>query len=83
MREDESEIREGVPLRVLGISLPFLVCGVLQPGGQELGPQIVDVRRTSLALLDEAYVQAIIDFRQPEESPESIEEMNEMDGIDF
>ncbi len=73
-------VAEGIPMRVLGISLPFVVCGVLYPGGREVGPEIIDVRSVRLVSLDPSYVQAIIDFKDPEEAAESNSEV-EMNGI--
>lgn len=52
----------GIPLKVLGVSLPYIVCGVLMPGGALEGPEVLDVRRESFMRLDDSYVQAIIDF---------------------
>jgi hypothetical protein len=52
----------GVPLRVLGVSLPFVACAILKPGGGECGPTILDVRRVRLARLDPSYVEAISSF---------------------
>ena len=68
--DDVANIPEGVPLRVLGLSLPYVVCSVLHPGGEERGPAILDVRQTRFARLDPSYVEAIATFSRPE-PPES------------
>ena len=60
--DDVANIPEGVPLRVLGLSLPYVVCSVLHPGGEERGPAILDVRQTRFARLDPSYVEAIATF---------------------
>lgn len=52
----------GVPLRVIGMSLPFVACGVLVPGGSEPGPVILDVRRVHLIRLSSEFVQCLADF---------------------
>ena len=55
----------GVPLRVLEVSLPYACCAVLEPGGSEAGPVILDVRVIRLVRLREGYVRAIEEFGAP------------------
>jgi hypothetical protein len=59
----------GVPLQVRAVSLPFLVCGVLQPGGGHSGPVVLDLRRVRLIGVNKSFVDAIagfVDSDQPE-----------------
>lgn len=55
----------GVPHRVLGVSWPWIVFGVLLPGGDMDGPIIHDLRRVKCMRLGEAFVNAIIGFKVP------------------
>ena len=73
-------VREGVPLKVLGVSLPFVLCSVLCPGGTEAGPEIIDVRHHKVVRLDVSYVQAVKDFKKPDQSEE---ELNGVEQIPF
>ncbi len=66
--EDPNRVPEGVPLKILGISLPYIVCSVLCPGGAECGPEILDVRHSEFVRLNRAYVEAIADFSGSEAS---------------
>ncbi len=52
----------GVPLQVQGISFPFILCGVLSPGGEIGGPIVVDLRSVQLCKLAENYIKAIATF---------------------
>ena len=52
----------GVPLRVIGISFPFVACAVIEPGGTKGGPVILDVRRVRLIRLSPEFVQCLADF---------------------
>ena len=53
----------GLPLRVLEHSLPFVACTVVQPGGIEDGPVILDLREVNLCRLTENFIKAIITFK--------------------
>ena len=57
---------EGVPHKVLGISWPWVVFGVLMPGGDVDGPKIHDFRKIRCMRLDKSYVNAIKAFEKPE-----------------
>ena len=57
----------GVPLQVRAVSLPFLVCGVLQPGGGHSGPVVLDLRRVRLIGVNKSFVDAIAGFVEPSE----------------
>ena len=77
--EDAESIPEGAPMKVLGMSLPYIVCSVLQPGGEERGPKILDVRHTRFIRLDPGYVEAIAQFSGPEPL---VKEDNRDDEVD-
>ena len=74
--ERPAPVDPGVPLQVLGISMPFVACSILEPGGTLAGPVILDLRRVSLMRLTPDFIAAIIAFElqtQPEQDPESID----------
>lgn len=52
----------GFPLRVLEVSLPFVACSLLQPGGKESGPTIIDLRNVRLCRLNNGFIEAIKAF---------------------
>lgn len=56
----------GMPLQIRAISLPFLACAVLQPGGGHVGPVILDLRSLRLIAVSRQFVRAIAEFKQPE-----------------
>ncbi|MGY8753681.1 MAG: hypothetical protein ACKVIO_07275 [Phycisphaerales bacterium] len=56
----------GIPHKVLGISWPWAVFGVLVPGGKVDGPIIHDLRKIKCMRLDASYVDAIKAFEKPE-----------------
>ena len=56
----------GAPLRILGLSLPYLLCAVVHPGGAELGPAIIDIRTACLMRVEPRYLNAIRDFQAGE-----------------
>ncbi len=56
----------GIPHKVLGISWPWAVFGVLVPGGTVDGPIIHDLRKIKCMRLDASYVDAIKAFEKPE-----------------
>ena len=51
----------GVPLHVLAIELPFLYCMVVEPGGSESGPLILDTRTVRLMRVSNATLDALED----------------------
>jgi hypothetical protein len=53
-----------MPLEVTAVSLPFVACGLLQPGGDQIGPVILDVRGLRLMEVSRKFVAAIRGFRQ-------------------
>jgi hypothetical protein len=55
----------GVPHRVLGISWPWAVFGILLPGGEIDGPVIYDLRKIKCMRLSDEYVTAITGFEKP------------------
>jgi len=74
MPTESGDIAPGVPHKVLGISWPWAVFGVLMPGGTEDGPVIRDLRNIRCMRLEDQYVEAIKLF----EKPVSIEFTNEL-----
>jgi hypothetical protein len=52
----------GFPLRILEVSLPFVACSLLQPGGKESGPTIIDVRNVRLCRISSGFIRAIKAF---------------------
>ena len=64
--EQPSQCTPGVPHKVLGISWPWAVFGVLVPGGNVDGPVIHDLRKIKCMRLDDSYVNAIHAFQKPE-----------------
>ena len=57
-----SPVPPGIPLRVLEVSLPFVACGLLEPGGCESGPVIIDIRVVRLCRIRSVFVDAIKAF---------------------
>ena len=69
-----------VPLKIVGVSLPYLVCGMLNPGGDRSGPVILDTRKVRVCRLTSEHVNAIVDFKvedEDEDSPTMTPEMLE------
>ena len=64
--EDENG-QFGIPLRIIGLSLPFVACAIIEPGGREAGPTILDIRKVQLCKLDENYVNALVNFTASDE----------------
>ena len=64
--EPANQCTAGVPHKVLGISWPWAVFGVLVPGGKVDGPIIHDLRKIKCMRLDASYVDAIKAFEKPE-----------------
>ena len=60
----------GVPLKVIGISLPFIACAVLKPGGGFDGPLIIDLRCVQLSRVTADFVTAIEQFMSSDEKAE-------------
>ena len=56
----------GIPHKVLGISWPWAVFGVLIPGGDVDGPVIHDLRQVKCLRLQPEFVNAIKAFEKPE-----------------
>jgi hypothetical protein len=65
----------GVPHKVLGLSWPWVVFGVLVPGGSVDGPIIHDLRKIKCMRLDDSYVNAISEFERPAPDTPSEPEM--------
>ena len=49
----------GIPLRVMSVSLPFMLFQVLEPGGTYTMPAVIDTRKFTFARVDDEYVQCI------------------------
>ena len=64
--DDSKQAIAGIPHKVLGISWPWVVFGVLVPGGEVDGPIIHDLRKIKCMRLDKSYVDAIKKFKRPE-----------------
>ncbi len=65
--DDSKSTIPGVPHKVLGISWPWAVFGVLIPGGRVDGPIIHDLRKIKCMKLDASYVDAIKAFEKPKQ----------------
>ncbi len=65
-----SPVPPGYPLRVLGLSLPFAACCLIEPGGEESGPMVLDLRRVQLCRLSSDFIDAICTFHPPESKEE-------------
>jgi len=65
----------GVPHKVLGLSWPWAVFGILVPGGSIEGPIIHDLRKIKCMRLNDSYVKAISAFEKPESEKPSEPEM--------
>ncbi len=64
----EAPVPFGVPLRVLGVALPFVTVGVVRPKrAADGGPAILDVRAVRLMKLPQEYVESIRAFGAPED----------------
>ena len=66
---------EGVPHKVLSVSWPYCVFGVLLPGGAIDGPVIKDLRKVKLLRLTNEFVNAIKLFEKPEDEFNKADEM--------
>ena len=51
-----------MPLQISQLSLPFVACAIIEPGGREAGPTILDIRKVQLCKLDDNYVNALVNF---------------------
>ena len=69
--EMDAGVLPGIPLRIRGVSYPYVVCSVLFPGGAEGQLEILDVRKDRLVALDDSYVSAISRFDPDVELNES------------
>ncbi len=63
----------GVPMRVKGLSLPFVACELISLEGNEIASAIVDVRRVRICKLDTDYVNAIVKPNHDEIPDDSFE----------
>ncbi len=52
----------GVPMQVLEVSLPFVACEIVEPGGGVSGPALLDLRFVRLCRLNDRFVNAITAF---------------------
>ena len=76
-----SPVPPGVPLQVMASSLPFVVCSVLEPGGNLDGPVILDLRAVRLTRLTREFVTAVAAFKVPPPT-DALEETPECEDID-
>jgi len=67
------QVTPGVPLRVLGVSIPFVSCVVVCPGGNEGQVVILDARKFVLGRPTEEYVEGIQGYGVVEESDDKDE----------
>jgi hypothetical protein len=72
--EKPNQIEPGVPHKVLGISWPWAVFGIVIPGGTIDGPIIQDLRKIKCMRLSNAYVTAIMGFEKPKKENPTVEE---------
>ncbi len=63
-RRDAPVLGYGMPVQIRAVSLPFLVCAILQPGGAHSGPAILDLREVRLIGVSRQFVRAIAGFEQ-------------------
>lgn len=73
----------GVPLEILGISLPFVACAVIEPGGTRAGPVILDIRTVRLARLSGSFVAAVVGFEPAAAQGDEEEFDADEDVLDF
>ncbi len=66
LTESMTFIAPGMPLQVKAVSLPFVACGLVQPGGGQAGPVILDVRGLKLMAVSHKFVAAIRGFKRSE-----------------
>lgn len=73
----------GVPLRIAAVNLPYVYCMVIEPGGVESGPSILDVRRVRFMRVNDETIAMIRSIGRPAlESPDLDDEDHDEDGID-
>ncbi|MBX7135127.1 MAG: hypothetical protein K1X67_20870 [Fimbriimonadaceae bacterium] len=70
--ETASAVALGVPLQINAISLPFVMCGLLLPGGGYMGPLILDLRTVRLIAVSRAYVNSIVKFSNASDRAEKL-----------
>ena len=58
----------GVPLRIAAVNLPYVYCMVIEPGGGENGPSILDVRQVRFMRMAPETVAMIVSLGQPDEA---------------
>lgn len=52
----------GVPLQVRAITLPYVICAAIHPGGSRRGPVLIDMRQVRLMRVSRKYVSAMTQF---------------------
>ena len=64
-RHDDGGVRVqlGIPLKVIAIELPFLYCMVVEPGGDESGPVVLDTRHLRLMRVTSTTLRALAKVR--------------------
>ena len=62
-----SPVPPGYPLQVLSKSLPFITCSILQPGGGQCGPAVIDLRHLQLCRVTDDFVESVTSFEETEE----------------
>ena len=58
----EPPVSPGIPLKVLGLNLPFALAGVLVPGGGYSGPVVIDLHNFKVMAVTDSYVRAVDEF---------------------
>ena len=73
----------GVPLRIAAVNLPYVYCMVIEPGGVESGPSILDVRRVRFMRLHAETIGMLRSIGRPVvEAIDEEDEDHDEDGID-
>lgn len=60
--EEEHSSLGGIPMRVIALQFPYVICAVILPSGKEDGPKIIDLRTTHLMRISPEYLAGILEF---------------------
>lgn len=74
-----SPVPPGYPLQVLSKSLPFITCSILQPGGGQCGPAVIDLRHLQLCRVTDDFVESVTSFEETEQGTSADRES--LDGV--
>lgn len=61
-------IAPGIPLQIRAITLPYVICAAIHPGGSRRGPILIDMRQVRLMKVSGKYVRAMNQFAKARES---------------